>query len=656
MNRKLSSFDIYVIVSELQCLVGTNIEKIYQLTRNDFLLRLKNIETKEKHALYIRNGGFLCTTEKNIETPQTPSTFAMTLRKYLQQGIIASITQHEFDRIITICIEKKEGAYALIIEFFSEGNIILADPEGTIILPLIKQTWAHRSIKSRESYLPPPSQINPFTLSKKEFIEKIKESSTDIVRTLAVTINLSGAIAEEICTRAGIDKQRKINGLSEKAIAKIFDELSVFLHLFQRKAFRPVLVKKEGKTIDVLPFPFTSYTDVEYDHIPRVVDGLARFIDRKLIERKKEGKTEKLRGKLQRQLRQQQEAITLLKEEIVTKKQEGDLIYLHYQEIEALLAEITAVLEKKEKEAEIATINEYSFVKVFNPTENQLIVLLKDTSGTIHDVRLSFRKTVAENAEQAYAKNKKLRSKLHGAQQSLAKTKKQVTDVERQMQQEQQKEERTPSVQKERQFWFERYRWFLSSGGNVVIGGKDAKTNDLIVKKYLKEGDRYAHADVQGAPSVIIKSKGVNDDARPISAKTLEEACMFAASYSKAWKQFAEAQAYWVLPEQVSKTPQSGEFVPKGGFIIRGKRNYCRCTLKLAAGEVDVGGYQKIMVGPVSAVTARTKQYIVLQPGGTAKHELAKTLANAFGVSVETLDRLLPAGGATIVKTAGVTV
>ncbi len=526
MNRKLSSFDIYVIVSELQSLVGTHIEKIYQLTRDEFLMRIKQIETKEKHSLYIRNGDFLCVTEKNIETPQKPSTFAMTLRKYLQQGRIASITQHEFDRIITINIEKKEGIYALVIEFFSEGNIILVDPEGTIILPLIKQTWAHRSIRGREPYVPPPSQINPFTLSKKEFVEKIKESSTDIVRTLAVTINLSGPIAEEICIRADVDKKRKINDLNAETMAKIFDELSVFLHLFQEKTFRPVLVKKEGETIDVLPFPFTSYADVDYEHIPRVVDGLAQFIDRKPVERKKEGKTEKLLGKLQRQLMQQQEAIARLEQEIATKKQEGDLIYLHYQEIETLLAEITAVLEKKERGADINKINEYDLVKIFDPTENELIVLLKDTSNNIHDVKISFRKTVAENAEYAYAENKKLRSKLHGAQQSLMKSKEQVARAKQQMQQEQQKEEHTPSVQKERQFWFERYRWFLSSDSNIVIGGKDAKTNDLVVKKYLKEGDRYAHADVQGAPSVIIKSKGVTDETQPISAKTHEEACI----------------------------------------------------------------------------------------------------------------------------------
>ena len=48
--------------------------------------------------------------------------------------------------------------------------------------------------------------------------------------------------------------------------------------------------------------------------------------------------------------------------------------------------------------------------------------------------------------------------------------------------------------------WFENYRWFITSEGEVAIGGKDATTNERAVKKYLKNMDRYAHADVHGAP------------------------------------------------------------------------------------------------------------------------------------------------------------
>jgi len=179
MQRQLSSFDIFVIVSELQNLSGCLIEKIYQLTRDELLIRIKNIKTKEKQKLYIRNGEFICTTQKQLKTPTKPSTFAMTLRKYLLNGRITEISQHEFDRILKIKISKKEGEYTIIVEFFSNGNIILVDPDENIILPLIRQSWAHRKVRGREAYVAPPPQINPFDLTLEKFTKILKESNAD---------------------------------------------------------------------------------------------------------------------------------------------------------------------------------------------------------------------------------------------------------------------------------------------------------------------------------------------------------------------------------------------------------------------------------------------------------------------------------------------
>ena len=237
MQRKLTSFDIYVIVSELQDLKDNFIEKIYQLNRNDFLIRVKNNKTKQKENLFIRNGEFICITDRQFDTPLKPSIFAMTLRKYLLNGKITDISQHEFDRIIKLKISRKEGDYSVIFEFFSEGNIILVNPKGEIILPLIKQRWAHRSIKGRELYLPPPVQINPFNLTKERFIELINESKSDLVRTLAVNVNLSGLIAEEICKISDVDKSLNIKDIDNEKIDKIFNSLTNFLKRFIANGF-----------------------------------------------------------------------------------------------------------------------------------------------------------------------------------------------------------------------------------------------------------------------------------------------------------------------------------------------------------------------------------------------------------------------------------
>jgi hypothetical protein len=40
--------------------------------------------------------------------------------------------------------------------------------------------------------------------------------------------------------------------------------------------------------------------------------------------------------------------------------------------------------------------------------------------------------------------------------------------------------------------WFERFHWFISSENYLVISGRDAQQNELIVKRYFRKGERSA--------------------------------------------------------------------------------------------------------------------------------------------------------------------
>ncbi|UCD14163.1 MAG: NFACT family protein [Thermoplasmatales archaeon] len=647
MKRGLSSFDIYVIVAELQELRGSYIDKIYQLNRDELLIRVNNRKTGQKEIIFVRNGELLCTTQKKFVVPEKPSMFAMTLRKYLLNGRISQITQHEFDRIIRMKVKKKAGDFILIFELFANGNIILLNTEGKIILPLIKQRWAHRTLQPHEVYVPPPSQINPFHLNKEKFMDLMKKSKKDLVRTLAVYVNLGGTYAEEICFRAGIDKNTGIQELREESFKKIYVELQKLLDIFKEKKFQPTFVKKEGKTTDILPLPFKSYTESEFVKTGSFSRGLQEFVD---VRKTKEKSTyQKKLQKLQRQLLQQRKTIEDFKKKITQKKIEGDTIYLNFQSCQELLHDIVLILEKKEKKEEIEQINKRNIVKNFDPTSNELIVLLQDDQGKTREIELDFRKTVSENAENAYRASKKFQEKLKGAEVAVKNTKNEIKVYEKKVILK--KEER--EIKKEKQFWFERFRWFISIEGNIVVAGRDAKSNEQVVKKYLKEGDRYVHADIHGAPSCVVKGMDINDKKIPISERTLEEACRFAASYSKAWKQFSEAHVYWVLPEQVSKTPQSGEFLPKGAFVVRGKRNYFKCKLEVAVGEALINDLKKLMGGPLESVKAMSDKYVVLKPGVTKKSVVARKLSNVFHTSAQAIERALPPGDVNIVKAIG---
>ncbi|NXC11540.1 NEMF factor, partial [Orthonyx spaldingii] len=117
---------------------------------------------------------------------------------------------------------------------------------------------------------------------------------------------------------------------------------------------------------------------------------------------------------------------------------------------------------------------------------------------------------------------------------------------------------------------FEKFLWFISSENYLVIAGRDQQQNELIVKRYLKPGDIYVHADLHGATSCVIK----NPSGEPIPPRTLTEAGTMALCYSAAWDARVVTSAWWVSHSQVSKTAPTGEYLTTGSFMIRGKKNF----------------------------------------------------------------------------------
>ncbi|KAL8848557.1 MAG: hypothetical protein Q9221_006446 [Calogaya cf. arnoldii] len=124
-----------------------------------------------------------------------------------------------------------------------------------------------------------------------------------------------------------------------------------------------------------------------------------------------------------------------------------------------------------------------------------------------------------------------------------------------------------------KQLWFEKFLFFISSEGYLVLAGKDAQQNEILYKRYLKKGDLYVHADLHGAASVIVKNKpGRSGD--PIPPSSLSQAGSFAVATSSAWDSKAVMSAWWIHPEQVSKSAPTGDYLPVGIFNIKGEKNY----------------------------------------------------------------------------------
>ncbi|KAL8781100.1 MAG: hypothetical protein Q9213_006158 [Squamulea squamosa] len=177
------------------------------------------------------------------------------------------------------------------------------------------------------------------------------------------------------------------------------------------------------------------------------------------------------------------------------------------------------------------------------------------------------------NARQYYDEKKMAASKEQKTLQSSAKALKSTerkvnADLKKGLKQEKQI---LRPVRK--QLWFEKFLFFISSEGYLVLGGKDAQQNEILYKRYLRKGDIYVHANIQGATSVILKNKpGRSGDLIPPS--TMSQAGSFAVATSSAWDSKAVMSAWWVHPAQVSKRGPTGDYLSVGNFNVLGEKNF----------------------------------------------------------------------------------
>jgi hypothetical protein len=230
-------------------------------------------------------------------------------------------------------------------------------------------------------------------------------------------------------------------------------------------------------------------------------------------------------------------------------------------------------------------------------------------------------KSVAENASINYEKSKRAKSKLAGALHALKKSEAELARIGREKMVAEKK--LTGPVERHKPEWYEKFRWFMSSDGFLVIGGRDAASNEVLIKKHTEKNDVVFHSSVHGAPFFVIK----NPEGKEIPESTRVQAAEGAASYSSAWTdELGSADVYAIRPEQVSKTPESGEYLSRGAFVIRGEREWFRgVPLNVAIG-FKIGDYALAIGGPEGAVKSQTKYYANVGVGSMKSGELASAI------------------------------
>jgi len=250
------------------------------------------------------------------------------------------------------------------------------------------------------------------------------------------------------------------------------------------------------------------------------------------------------------------------------------------------------------------------------------------------DITIYLNKSIEENAGLCYEKAKKARKKIEGAKKALEESLKKLEKLEKEKKIEEQKAIKK-EVPKEKK-WYEKFHWFISSEGFLVIGGRDATSNEIIIKKHTENNDGVLHTDMAGSPFFVIKSEN-----RDIGEKTIKEAADAVVSYSKAWKLgMTTTPVFYVKPEQVSKKAKSGEYLTKGAFMIYGKTEYIENKINLAVGIKE----GEIMAGPVDAISKNCEKFVEVIPGREKTSQVAKKIQHKIGGDLDDIIRALPAG------------
>ncbi len=168
----------------------------------------------------------------------------------------------------------------------------------------------------------------------------------------------------------------------------------------------------------------------------------------------------------------------------------------------------------------------------------------------------------------------------------------------------------------------------------------------------MQKGDLFFHADVHGAPVVVLKTEGEKP-----SEEDKEQAAQYAATASKAFKQGVTAvDVYAVSPEQVKTSAKSGEYLPTGSFQIRGERQWFKNQKVELAISYDKEK-QRVVSGSPPAIQEKHGKHLIVVPGtkkkGEAVKDLKKKLENLFDAEYVNPDELLqalPAGRVKIKK------
>ena len=649
---ELSGLELRYLINEAKSKISSEyyVSDIIPVTESALLFKLHHSREPDIMLMISTQGLWITTTRfKTIE--ENPMVNILT--REIERSKIVSLEQMGSERIFMVKFRRNDDTERiLVVEIFGNGNMILCDAAMTILGLQRAIEVRHRTLRVGLKYVFPPKRgEDVFNMSLEHLLTSkhtVQSDESSVVKWLGTCTSMPKKFVDEVIRRSGIQPTATVNQLDDIELQSIYTNImEVVSDVVTGKNHDPaILTDSSGNALDAFPIRIYDDKNPEIRKVSTFMDAIDYVLGNQILKFAKSQKTmnlDKQMADIKHDLEQQEKAkeeviiransLRNLAKDLMALSQQG-LFKLEDTEFDTVLVKHHSRIVKEKGEQYIEVADQFIPVTPSFPTlASYLFTRAKELERGIDTI---------EEASQ------KIRSKI---QQLHDKT----MDVEKKI-------EFKKQEQKE---WYERYHWCFTSDGLLIVGGKDASSNSAIIRKHLTDGDIVFHAEIHGSPFFLLK-KGKDKLDSTVDIRQVAQATV---SFSRAWKEgLSSADAYWVFPSQIKKGAPSGQYLPKGSFVIEGKRNFVKnIDLKLAIGLTRLGNSRySIICGPYEAVPERSVVHAVLIPGAVDVVGLAKKIKSEFvkiltqsepslvsytkQITIDDLIKILPTGSSKILS------
>lgn len=523
---------LHIVKTELEPLIGSRVDKVYQPSREEFVISLRTFRDGAKKLILSANSvsARVNITEASFENPQQPPMLCMLMRKHLCGGRLTAIRQDGLERILYFDFECTNEigdvvTNTLIAEIMGRHSNLILVRDGRVIDSMKRVTDDISSVRRVLPNIPyetPPrsDRLCLLEATPEQVLEAIEDSPERLAKKLSSVLEgISPIFARECAYYAAKDVDVVCSELSDSAKDRL-----KFILLKAKKALNgeaefTIVSDLNGNKKD---FCFINIEQYATGMLISHCDNANALLDSFFAAA---GRTER------------------------TKQRAHDLLKLLMNSYERISRKLE--LQKKELsecgEREVFRVcGDLINANIYRLEKGMTKCTLEDFyTGEAREIQLDSRLTPAQNAQKYYNEYRKLDTAEKMLTDLIAKGQQELIYIDSVFDAVSRTESEADLAEIRRELREQGYLrggvradekvkklsqplQYCSTDGFDILVGRNNRQNDQLTLKTAKATDIWLHT--QGIPGshVIIRCEGKSP-----SERTIYEAAMLAAYHSK---------------------------------------------------------------------------------------------------------------------------